>query len=85
MASAQVTSAKERYASGEWLTPQLMTFTAVLVLAGTIVSLGFLFFTATGTLDRLARPLGTDFSSFWTAGRMALEGNAALAYDWTAH
>ena len=85
MASAQVTSAKERYASGAWLTPPLMTFTAVLVLAGTIVSLGFLFFTATGTLDRLARPLGTDFSSFWTAGRMALEGNAALAYDWTAH
>jgi len=80
-----MSSAKERYASGEWLTPPLVTFTAVMMIGGTLASLIFLFATATGTLDRLARPLGTDFSSFWTAGRMALEGRASLAYDWTAH
>jgi hypothetical protein len=80
-----MSSAKERYASGEWLTPPLMTFTAIAIIVGTLASLAFLFGTATGTLDRLARPLGTDFSSFWTAGRMALEGRAALAYDWTSH
>jgi alpha-1,2-mannosyltransferase len=80
-----VASARERYASGEWLTPPLMTFVAVAMIVGTVASLVFLFGTASGTLDRLARPLGTDFSSFWTAGRMALEGRAALAYDWTSH
>jgi alpha-1,2-mannosyltransferase len=80
-----MSSVKERYASGEWLTPSLITFGAVAMLIGTIASLVFLFGTANGTLDRLARPLGTDFSSFWTAGRMALEGRAALAYDWTSH
>src|SRR5215208_5554535 len=55
------------------------------MMVGTVVALGFLFASANGTLDRLNRPLGTDFSSFWTAGRMALEGHAALAYDWASH
>jgi hypothetical protein len=62
-----------------------MTFTAVAMLTGTALALGFLFATAHGTVDRFDRPLGTDFSSFWTAGRMALDGHAALAYDWQAH
>jgi len=26
-----------------------------------------------------------DFAAFWAAGRLALEGNPALAYDWPAH
>jgi alpha-1,2-mannosyltransferase len=80
-----MSSAKERYASGAWLTPPLLTFVAIAMIVGTVASLAFLFGTANGTLDRFARPLGTDFSSFWTAGRMALEGRAALAYDWSAH
>jgi hypothetical protein len=78
-------SATERWASGDWLTRPLMTFAAVAMIVGTIASFTFLFATAHGTLDRLDRPLGTDFSSFWTAGRMALEGRAALAYDWASH
>jgi alpha-1,2-mannosyltransferase len=77
--------ASGRFASGTWLTPQLMTFAAGAMVAGTAIALGVLFFTATGTLDRFGRPLGTDFSSFWTAGRMALEGHAAQAYDWAQH
>ena len=80
-----MSSAKERWASGAWLTPPLMTFVAIAMIVGTIGSFVFLFGTAEGTLDRLARPLGTDFSSFWTAGRMALDGRAALAYDWPSH
>jgi hypothetical protein len=73
------------WASGVWLTRGRMTFTAVAMLAGTVLALGLLFATAHGTVDRFNRPLGTDFSSFWTAGRMALDGHAALAYDWQAH
>src|SRR3954465_14771203 len=74
-------SASERWASGAWLTPPLMRFAAVAMIVGTVASLAFLLATAHGTLDRLDRPLGTDFSSFWSAGRMALEGRAALSYD----
>src|SRR6185503_9690742 len=71
--------------SGAWLTRPLMTFVAVAMIVGTVVALGLLLVTATGTLDRFNRPLGTDFSSFWTAGRMALDGHAPLAYDWMSH
>jgi hypothetical protein len=72
-------------ASGEWLTSRRMTFVAAGMLVGTFVSMVFLFATATGTADALGRPLGTDFTSFWSAGRMVLEGRAAAAYDWAAH
>jgi hypothetical protein len=74
----------ERLASGEWLTRSLMMFTAGLVLTGAAGALALLFLTSHGTVDAFGRPLGTDFSSFWTAGRMALERHAASAYDWNA-
>ena len=75
----------QRFASGAWLTPGLMTFTGLAMIVGTLVALGLLFATAHGTVDAFGRPLGTDFSCFWTAGRMVLEGRAAAAYDWAAH
>jgi glycosyl transferase family 87 len=80
-----MTGSSERLASGAWLTPALMRFAAAAMVAGTVIALGALFLTADGTPDRFGRPLGTDFSSFWTAGRMALEGHAVQAYDWTSH
>jgi hypothetical protein len=69
-------------ATGAWLKPPLVTFAAALMAGGTLLALGLLFITAHGTLDSFGRPLGTDFSSFWTAGRMALLGQAPQAYDW---
>ena len=74
-----------RLESGDWLSPSLATFTAVLMVVGTIAALAFLFATSHGLLDLMGRPLGTDFSSFWTAGLMALEGRAPQAYDWASH
>jgi len=35
-------------------------------------------------LDADGHPLATDFLSFWSAGRLALAGRAAEAYDWPA-
>jgi hypothetical protein len=35
--------------------------------------------------DLRGEPLGTDFVSFWTAGRLALSGTAASVYDPAAH
>lgn len=52
--------------------------------AGTIASIGFVLLHSHGLLDYAGRPLGTDFSSFWSAGHMALQGRAAEAYDWSA-
>src|SRR5207237_4575489 len=80
-----MTSRSELWVSGAWLTRPRMTFTAAAMIVGTILALGFLLGSGDGTVDKLNRPVGTDFSSFWTAGRMALDGHAALAYDWKAH
>src|SRR5215207_2469367 len=80
-----MTAAIERFASGAWLTRPLITFTGAAMVVGTVVALGGLLMSAHGAIDVYGRPLGTDFSSFWTAGRMALEGHAAQTYDWAAH
>jgi len=75
----------ERFATGDWLTANLIAFTGIMTLIGTVAALVLLVVTANGTVDAYGRPLGTDFSAFWTAGCMALEGRAAEAYDWPAH
>lgn len=36
-------------------------------------------------LDPFGKLLGTDFSSFWTASRLALQGNSGAAYDPAQH
>lgn len=38
-----------------------------------------------GGVDRLGKPLGTDFISFWSAGRLALGGDPSAAYDPATH
>lgn len=75
----------DRLASGAWLSPSLARFAAAAMALGTVAALVFLFATAHGLLDYRGRALGTDFSSFWSAGRLAIEGRAAAAYDWSAH
>lgn len=70
---------------GTWLTATRVRAIAVLSGLATLATLSFLFATADGTLDGFGRPLGTDFSNVWTAGRMALDGNAAEAWLWSAH
>jgi Glycosyltransferase family 87 len=75
----------ERFASGTWLTRPLITFAGALMMLGTVAALGVLVISANGSIDVYGRPLGTDFSSFWTAGRMALEGRAPQTYEWAAH
>jgi hypothetical protein len=72
-----------RYAAGEWLTRSFTLTAAAGSLALTAVAIVGLAVTGRGNLDLLGRPLGTDFSAFWSAGRLALEGHAAGAYDWT--
>ena len=56
---------------------------AVLAVAG-LVALAAV--THLGTRpDPFGRPFGTDFSSFWAAGKLALAGSAAASWDPAAH
>lgn len=72
-------------AHGEWVTSERLRTVALVACAVSTFCIGWLFATSNGTLDFLGRPLGTDFSNVWTAGHMALENRAALAWSWPDH
>lgn len=59
---------------GRFLTRQRLTVYSLFLLAGFAVAILGIITTAHGLNDYAGRPLGTDFSSFHTAGRLALEG-----------
>jgi len=71
--------------SGGWLTRERAMRIAIICGLVSIAILGFLLATSSGTLDSRGRPLGTDFSQVWTAGRMVLDGRAAEVWNWNAH
>ncbi len=75
----------ESLASGGWLTRARVARIGWIGLAVSALMLLLLLAGASGTLDGRGRPLGTDFSGVWTAGRMALDGHAAQAWDWPQH
>ena len=60
--------------SGDWLTADRIRAVALVSLALGGLSLLYLLATAHGTLDAWGRPLGTDFSNVWTAGRWRWTG-----------
>ena len=64
---------------GTWLAPARVTRLATAALAGTVLFLLFLAATSHGLNDYSGRPLGTDFSSFYAAGRLA--GTGGDPYD----
>ena len=54
--------------------------------AAVLACVALMIMTRLGTApDPIGRPLGTDFSSFWTAGQLALAGDPAAAYRPEAH
>jgi len=71
--------------SGEWLTRERMRGYALILIVAHLVALTALVVTSHGNVDYAGRPLGTDFSDVWTAGRLALQGHATAAYDPPVH
>jgi hypothetical protein len=67
--------------SGAWLTRARVRRWALAVLVASAAGLGFLVATADGVIDLKGRPLGTDFSNVYAAGRHVLEGHATAAFD----
>lgn len=55
-----------------------LTLGYLVVLAGTYLTGNFF-------ADAQGRPIANDFVNVWAAGRLALDGNPAAAYDWAAH
>lgn len=65
---------------------QFVTLGLALVIAGYLAILvGGLGKPDSWLIDDRGQIAFTDFTALYGAGRLALEGHAALAYDWTAH
>ncbi len=75
----------EGLANGGWLNRRRVMRIAAIAGIVSLAMLIWLFATSNGTLDARGRPLGTDFSNVWAAGRMALDGRAADAWVWPDH
>jgi hypothetical protein len=71
----------ESLASGSWLTRSRVTAFALVSGGMGATMLLFLLLTSRATLDVFGQPLGTDFTAFWHAGRIANSGDAASAWD----
>lgn len=68
-------------ASGGWLTRSRVATIAAISGAIGAAMLLFLLLSSHATLDRFGQPIGTDFTAFWHAGRLANAGQAASAWD----
>jgi alpha-1,2-mannosyltransferase len=70
--------------SDEWLTGErLRVYPRILLTIYILAILGCVL-TANGVFDSQGRPLGTDFTSFYTAAQLAFDGKAPLVYDFSS-
>ena len=67
--------------SGDWLTPERVRLYPALLGSALCLALVGLIATSHGAIDHWGRPLGTDFSGFWVAGKAVLAGHPAQPYD----
>jgi len=68
-------------ASGAWLTAQRLRVYSLILLGLGMLALVALLGTSTGLNDYQGRPLGTDFSNVYAAGKYVLEGKPAAPFD----
>jgi hypothetical protein len=67
-------------ATGAWLTLERLRAYALIFLAVGAVAIGTVFITANGLNDYQGRPIGTDFSDVYAAGKFVLEGKPAAPF-----
>lgn len=69
-------------ASGNWLTGQRLRAYCLILIGLAALALIALAATSKGLNDYQDRPLGTDFSNVYAAGKYVLGGKPAAPYDW---
>ncbi len=75
----------EALRSGAWLTPaRIRGYSLILLAIGVIALVGWIAL-SDGLSDRNGKPIGTDFSSFYAAGSLVLDGRAGDVYNMAAH
>jgi hypothetical protein len=68
---------------GAWLTLGRIRLWAAAVLCASVAGLAYLVATSDGLNDYQLRPLGTDFSNIYVAGKQVLEGHPQAPFDHT--
>lgn len=72
-------------AKADWLDATRLRVYPRIFLAVYAVLIAWLILVSPHLIDRDGKPVGTDFISFWSAGKLALNGDAATAYDYVRH
>ncbi|MGL4285491.1 MAG: glycosyltransferase family 87 protein, partial [Phreatobacter sp.] len=75
----------EAIRTGSWLTQERARIYSAMVAGFGLAALIFVWSTGSPMTDRFGRPIGTDFSGVWTAGRMLLGGDAVGLFDPATH
>jgi Glycosyltransferase family 87 len=70
--------------NGSWLSRERVTRVALISAAAGAAMLLFLWFGRSGTVDYFGQPVGSDFTAFWNAGRLANAGEASHAWNHAA-
>jgi hypothetical protein len=69
------------FRDGRFLTQQRLAAYPILLLVGFAGAIAWLIATAHGLNDYAGRPLGTDFSDIYAAGKAVLQGDPAAPFD----
>jgi alpha-1,2-mannosyltransferase len=78
-------SAWQGLRSGRWLTAErIRVYSLILLVLYAVAIVGWIALSG-GLIDPNGKPIGTDFSSFYAAGAMVLDGRAIDVYDMAAH
>ena len=67
--------------AGGWLTRQRVHGYSVILLAVAVLASVIWIALADGLVDRNDKPIGTDFSNVWAAGKLVLDGRPEAPYD----
>ncbi len=71
----------QRIKLGDWLTRQRLRGYSVILLAVAVLASVIWIALADGLVDRNDKPIGTDFSNVWAAGKLVLDGRPEAPYD----
>ena len=71
--------------TGGWLTAHRARAYSLILLALSVAAIVVWIALSHNMVDRNGKPLGTDFSSFYAAGSLVLDGRAAEVYNMAAH
>jgi hypothetical protein len=82
---APLAGALERLRTGRWLTLERARAYSLILLGLYVVAIVGWIALSNGLIDPNGKPLGSDFSSFYAAGSLVLDGRATDVYDMAAH